>query len=147
MLPYVFLTLSIIFYGIYTLSLPIFDDAKLINNMNIKSHNYEIINWINSEVNSNDLVLYHSFIRSKSHQNHNFLFYKAKFTIKDFKKAAKENKVTKFVLGKESYKGLKETVKNCKYAKKKKFNLRNTRNPFNKKEMVYVYLIDSRCIL
>ena len=50
MLPYAFLTLLMIFYGIYSLSLPTLDEVKLTKNMNEKSHNYEIINWINSEV-------------------------------------------------------------------------------------------------
>ena len=100
-----------------------------------------------SEVSSNDLVLYHSFIRSKSYQNHNLLFYKTKFNIEDFKENVKKNKVTKLVLGNESYRDLEEITKNCKYIKKKKFNLKNTRNPFIKKSMGYVYLIDTRCIL
>ncbi len=147
MLPYAFLTLSMIFYGIYSLSLPMLSEDKLVKNMNNKSHNYEIINWINSEVSSNDLVLYHSFIRSKSYQNHNLLFYKTKFNIEDFKENVKKNKVTKLVLGNESYRDLEEITKNCKYIKKKKFNLKNTRNPFIKKSMGYVYLIDTRCIL
>ena len=146
MLPYAFLTLSMIFYGIYSLSLPMLDQAKLIKNMNKKSHNYEIINWINSKVSPNDLVLYYSFVRSKSYQNHNFLFYKSKISTENFEKIIRKNKVTKIVISKNSGE-LFESLKNCKYLEKKKFNLRNTRNPFNKKNMDYIYLIDSRCLL
>ncbi len=147
MMPYAAFTLLIILYGIYSLSLPVFNEAKLIKNMNKKAQNYEIINWINDKVSSDDIVLYHSFIRSKSYQNHNFLFYKTKLNTEDFKINVKENKVTKIVLGKESYEQLIESVKNCKYIEKKKFNLRNTRNPFIKKNMDYIYLLDSRCML
>ena len=64
MIPYAFLTLSMIFYGIYTLSLTTFYEPKLIQNMNKKSHNYEIINWVNSKVSANDLVLYYSTVRT-----------------------------------------------------------------------------------
>ena len=148
MLPYAFLTLLMIFYGVYSLSLPTLDKVKLTKNMNKKSHNYEIINWINSEVTSDDLVLYYRSIRSKSYQNHNFLFYnQSEFTLDDFRKITKNNNVTKIVLTNGSSKELIDSVKNCKYFEKKKFNLRNTRNPFNKKSMDYIYLIDSRCIL
>ncbi len=147
-LPYVFLTLSMIFYGIYSLSLPIFNKEKLTINMNKKSHNYEIINWVNSQVSSDDIVLYYRSVRSKSYQNHNFLFYgKIDFTLEDFKKITKKNKITKIVLKNDINSELIESTKNCKYAKKKEFNLRNTRNPFNKKSMDYIYLIDERCIL
>ncbi len=148
MLPYAFLTLLMIFYGVYSLSLPTLDEVKLTKNMNEKSHNYEIINWINSEVTSDDLVLYYRSIRSKSYQNHNFLFYnQSEFTLDDFRKITKNNNVTKIVLTNGSSRELIDSVKNCKYLEKKKFNLRNTRNPFNKKSMDYIYLIDSRCIL
>ena len=99
MLPYAFLTLLMIFYGVYSLSLPTLDEVKLTKNMNEKSHNYEIINWINSEVTSDDLVLYYRSIRSKSYQNHNFLFYnQSEFTLDDFRKITKNNNVTKIVL-------------------------------------------------
>ena len=148
MLPYALLTLLMIFYGVYSLSLPTLNKVKLTKNMNKKSHNYEIINWINSEVTSDDLVLYYRGIRSKSYQNHNFLFYnQSEFTLDDFKKITKNNNVTKIVLTNGSSRELIDSVKNCKYFEKKKFNLRNTRNPFNKKNMDYIYLIDSRCIL
>ena len=137
-----------IFYGVYSLSIPTLDKVKLTKNLNEKSHNYEIINWINSEVTSDDLVLYYRGIRSKSYQNHNFLFYnQSEFTLDDFRKITKNNNVTKIVLTNGSSKELIDSVKNCKYFEKKKFNLRNTRNPFNKKNMGYIYLIDSRCIL
>ena len=148
MIPYAFLTLLMIFYGIYSLSLPIFNEAKLTNNLNKKSHNYEIINWVNSEVSSDDIVLYYRSVRSKAYQNHNFLFYgKIDFTLEDFKKITKKNKITKIVLKNDINSELIESTKNCKYVKKKEFNLRNTRNPFNKKSMDYIYLIDGRCIL
>lgn len=148
MLPYAFLTLSMIFYGIYSLSLPTFNKTKLVNNMNKKSHNYEIINWINNFVVSDDLVLYYKAIRSKSYQNHRFIFYnQSEFNLNDFKKITLENKVTKIVLVGESSKELIESVKNCKSVEKKNFNLRNRRNPFNKQDMGYVYLIDSSCLL
>ena len=147
MIPYAFLTLTMIFYGIYTLSLTTFYEPKLIQNMNKKSHNYEIINWVNSKVSTNDLVLYYSTVRTKSYQNHNFLFYnKTKLSVKDFVKITKNNKVNKIVLTKSSSKELIELVKNCEYVERKKFNLRNTRNPFNKNNMDYIYLVDSRCL-
>ena len=116
--------------------------------MNKKSHNYEVINWINSIVTPDDLVLYYYGIRSKSYQNHNFLFYnQSVLTLHDFKKIISKNKVTKIALVTGSSKELIESVKNCNLVEKKKFNLRNTRNPFNKQSIGYIYLIDSRCLL
>ena len=148
MLPYALLTILMIGYGVFSLTVPMLNSEKLVSSMNKRAHNHEVIQWINDQVSSDDYVLYYKSIRSTSFQNHKFLFYEVSdFTIDDIKKIVNKNKITKIVLSKIRNEEIIQKIKNCKFIKSHKYNVFSTRNPFNKKKNIdYIYLLDSRCL-
>ena len=51
MLPYALLTILMIGYGIFSLTVPMFNSEKLVLTMNKKgAHNHEVIQWINDQM-------------------------------------------------------------------------------------------------
>jgi len=146
-IPYSLLTIGIIMYSIVTLTYPSINKNNFEKVMSLKAHDYEIIKWINENINENEKVLYDKTIRSKTYQNHDFVNYDLPSKSKiELKKIIENSKIDKIVLSKKNFDLKFRKDYNCKIIHKKPLS-RATRNPINsKKNIANIYILDSRCL-
>lgn len=145
--PYAIFGIGMIFYSIFTLSASTFNKEYFKKTMNNKAHNYEFIQWINNKTNSNDILMFDTTIRSKSHQNNKMYYYiVANKSFDELKDIIKEKGITKIVVSDENFKKKFEQFYNCKKIDSNKLN-HATRNPINsRKSIANIYLLDTRCL-
>lgn len=145
--PYAIFGIGMIFYSIFTLSASTFNKEYFKKTMNHKAHNYEFIQWINNKTNSNDILMFDTTIRSKSHQNNKMYYYiVANKSFDELKNIIKEKGITKIVVSDEIFKKKFEQFYNCKKIDSNKLN-HATRNPINsRKSIANIYLLDTRCL-
>ena len=149
--PFALLSVVMILYSVSTLSFSILNKENFKKTMNEKSHNYEIIQWINSKTINNDIIMFDkssTSIRSKAYQKNKVYFYSMNNkSLDELKKLIKNKNISKIVLGEGAYKNNYEKFYKCK--KIDTHQLRHaTRNPINSRKSIgNIYLIDARCLL
>ncbi len=146
-IPYSILTLGMILYTILTLSFPSFNQKAFQKSMHQKAHNYEIIEWINNKTSYNDILMFDTTIRSKSHQKSNFYYYSvANKSYSELIKIVDDKKITKLVISKENYEKKFKPFYKCKDIDMNTLN-HATRNPINtRRSIANIYLLDTRCL-
>lgn len=145
--PYSILTIASIVYSIFTITLSTFDTLKFKKSMNKVAHNYEIITWVNNKIKSNEKVLYDKLIRSKTFQNHDFVYYDlSSKSLTNLESIVKNNNIDKIVTSSQFFNDKIKKYYNCKIDSQKNLN-EATRNPLNyQKNIAIVYILDTKCI-
>ncbi len=147
-LPYIVLTIGIVFYSIISLSFPIFNKIQYERSMNAKAHNYEIVSWLNKKIKKSEIVLYDLTIRSKTHQNHKFVYYEINSRSKEeLRNIVDANNIDKIVLNEYNYNNFVSSYYNCEITDKKILS-KATRNPVNsKKHIANIFILDTTCLI
>jgi hypothetical protein len=144
--PYSILTIASIVYSIFTITLSTFDTLKFKKSMNKVAHNYEIVTWVNSKIKSNERVLYDKLIRSKTFQNHDFVYYDLSTkSLTNLESIVKNNNIDKIITSSQFFNDKIKNYYSCKINSQKNLN-HATRNPLNvQKNIAIIYILDTKC--